>query len=125
MRTSGFRIDPSERLEAVYKEISSLHKTYSESPIFGVDYSKSVSMIESSADPEMAVKNPVAEMETINEIDESINNTNGIIFTDKVIQDLWEESRLSTTLSFNMVRHNQPSMFINILIIISIKYQGN
>ena len=74
LHDSGFRIDPSERLEAVYKEISSLHKTYSESPIFGVDYSKSVSMIESSADPEMAVKNPVAEMETINEIDESINN---------------------------------------------------
>ena len=74
LQSSGFRIDPSERLEAVYKEISSLHKTYSESPIFGVDYSKSVSMIESSADPEMAVKNPVAEMETINEIDESINN---------------------------------------------------
>ena len=25
---SGFRIDPAERLDAIYKEISSLHKTY-------------------------------------------------------------------------------------------------
>jgi Bardet-Biedl syndrome 5 protein len=36
----GFRIDPADRLEGIYKEISSLHKTYSESPIFGVEYSR-------------------------------------------------------------------------------------
>ena len=36
-----YRIDPVEKLQAVYKEISSLHKTYSETPLFGVDYSKS------------------------------------------------------------------------------------
>ena len=36
-----FRIDPVEKLQSVYKEISSLHKTYSETPLFGVDYNKS------------------------------------------------------------------------------------
>ena len=36
----GFRIDPLEKLQEVYKEVSSLHKTYSETPIFGVEYSK-------------------------------------------------------------------------------------
>ena len=35
------RIDPVEKLQSVFKEISSLHKTYSETPLFGVDYSKS------------------------------------------------------------------------------------
>ncbi len=37
----GFRIDPAEKLQEVYKEISSMHKTYSAKPIFGVDYTKS------------------------------------------------------------------------------------
>jgi Bardet-Biedl syndrome 5 protein len=37
----GFRIDPQEKLQEVYKEIMSLHKTYSATPIFGVDYTRS------------------------------------------------------------------------------------
>ena len=45
----------------------------SESPVFGVDYSKSVSVSEPEQDA--ILRNPVAEMETINEIDESINNS--------------------------------------------------
>ena len=36
----GFRVDPQEKLEQVFKEISSLHKIYSDNPIFGVDYSR-------------------------------------------------------------------------------------
>ena len=36
----GFRVDPQEKLEQVYKEISSLHKIYSDNPIFGVEYSR-------------------------------------------------------------------------------------
>ena len=39
----GFRIDPSEKLEDAYKEISSLLKTYSETPIYGVEYSRYIS----------------------------------------------------------------------------------
>ena len=35
------RIDPLEKLQSVYKELSSLHRTYSETPFFGVDYNKS------------------------------------------------------------------------------------
>lgn len=73
----GFRIDPSERLEAVYREISSLHKTYSDSPIFGVEYSKhssSSSTAAQQAEVEASLRNSVAEMDELNEIDESINN---------------------------------------------------
>ena len=36
----GFRVDPQEKLEQVFKEISSLHKIYSDNPIFGVEYSR-------------------------------------------------------------------------------------
>ncbi len=53
----GFRIDPADRLESVYKEIASLHKTYSEAPIFGVDYSRaSSSKVEEEA---AAIQNPI------------------------------------------------------------------
>ena len=34
----GFRCDPPEALQAVYKEISSLHQVFSTNPIFGVDF---------------------------------------------------------------------------------------
>jgi len=34
----GFRIDPNERLKEVVKEIQSLHKVYSNYPIFGVEF---------------------------------------------------------------------------------------
>lgn len=34
----GFRVDPQEKLQEVYKELSSLHSIYSENPIFGVNY---------------------------------------------------------------------------------------
>uniref|UniRef100_A0A3B3RIP5 Bardet-Biedl syndrome 5 protein homolog n=1 Tax=Paramormyrops kingsleyae TaxID=1676925 RepID=A0A3B3RIP5_9TELE len=34
----GFKIDPIEKLQDVVKEINSLHKVYSASPIFGVQY---------------------------------------------------------------------------------------
>lgn len=34
----GFRIDPFERLKVVHREIVSLHNVYSNSPLFGVEY---------------------------------------------------------------------------------------
>ena len=34
----GFRIDPVEKLEAVTKELLAVHKVFSVSPIFGVEY---------------------------------------------------------------------------------------
>ena len=37
----GFRMDPVEKLQSIYKEVVSLTKTYSDTPIFGVDYYRS------------------------------------------------------------------------------------
>lgn len=34
----GFRIDPTEKLQQVHKEIQSLHKVYSNCPVFGVEF---------------------------------------------------------------------------------------
>lgn len=34
----GFRIDPEEKLRDAYKEINSLFKIYSASPLFGVEF---------------------------------------------------------------------------------------
>jgi len=68
----GFRIDPAERLEEITKEIISLHKTYSESPIFGVEYSRSTSL---RAEAEARPLNPIAEMDSFDEIDESVPDT--------------------------------------------------
>lgn len=34
----GFKIDPEDKLKEVYKEINSLYKIYSSSPIFGVEF---------------------------------------------------------------------------------------
>ena len=38
----GFRIDPIEKLQEIQKEIASLHKLYSNNPIFGVEYETKV-----------------------------------------------------------------------------------
>lgn len=35
----GFRIDPQDKINDVFKEISSLHQVYSTAPLFGVDFS--------------------------------------------------------------------------------------
>ena len=45
----GFRVDPQEKLEQVFKEISSLHKIYSDNPIFGVEYSRTDKVIKLNA----------------------------------------------------------------------------
>ena len=34
----GFKIDPEDKLKEVFKEINSLYKIYSTSPIFGVEF---------------------------------------------------------------------------------------
>ena len=34
----GFKIDPEDKLKETYKEINSLYKIYSNSPIFGVEF---------------------------------------------------------------------------------------
>lgn len=34
----GFRVDPQDKLEAVFQEITSLHQVYSVNPMFGIDF---------------------------------------------------------------------------------------
>ncbi len=34
----GFKIDPEDKLKDTFKEINSLYKVYSASPIFGVEF---------------------------------------------------------------------------------------
>lgn len=34
----GFRVDPAEQLSAVFQEIQSLHRVFSNTPVFGVDH---------------------------------------------------------------------------------------
>lgn len=34
----GFRLDPEEKLRTLYKELTSLHEVYSNSPTYGVEY---------------------------------------------------------------------------------------
>jgi Bardet-Biedl syndrome 5 protein len=34
----GFKIDPEDKLKDTFKEINSLYKVYSSSPIFGVEF---------------------------------------------------------------------------------------
>ena len=34
----GFRVDPAEQLSAVFQEVQSLHRVFSQTPVFGVDY---------------------------------------------------------------------------------------
>ena len=34
----GFRIDPPEKLEEIFKELRNLHDVFSTCPVFGVDF---------------------------------------------------------------------------------------
>ena len=66
----GFRIDPLEKLQDIHKELNSLFKTYSNCPIFGVEYvTKEATDKEKEAVPVKDI------MDDINEIDDSHENT--------------------------------------------------
>lgn len=74
----GFRIDPSELLHDVYKELTSLFMLYSESPIFGVEYDtkQTVRQKKSTCDDKMKLfpllqneKEDLLRIEEITEID--------------------------------------------------------
>lgn len=41
----GFRIDPLEKLQETAKEIQSLHRVYSASPVYGVQHEKNVEKV--------------------------------------------------------------------------------
>ena len=55
----GFRIDPQEKLKEIYKELQSLHKTYSTKPVFGVDYTKSEEKARSASDDDQDIVTPI------------------------------------------------------------------
>ena len=55
----GFRIDPQEKLKEIYKELQSLHKTYSTKPVFGVDYTKSEEKARSANDDDQDIVTPI------------------------------------------------------------------
>jgi len=60
----GFRLDPPEQLQVIFKEVTSLHATYSKSPVFGVSYS-----IEDTAPPLEALteSRPADDLEIIDD----------------------------------------------------------
>lgn len=58
----GFRIDPSDRLSEIYRELTSLYAVYTENPVFGVTYERS----HKTASPQNNV-----DMAKIEELDES------------------------------------------------------
>ncbi|XP_050070441.1 Bardet-Biedl syndrome 5 protein homolog [Anopheles maculipalpis] len=67
----GFRIDPSERLGDVYKELLSLHSVYTERPVFGVFY-------EAPTEVERA---PAESMDDIEELDSTAGSDINSKFT--------------------------------------------
>ncbi|XP_037093681.1 Bardet-Biedl syndrome 5 protein homolog [Pollicipes pollicipes] len=46
----GFRIDPKQKLMEVYKELDSLFQVYSETPVFGVEYTRDCESASMTAD---------------------------------------------------------------------------
>ena len=62
----GFRIDPMEKLQEIQNEIASLHKLYSATPIFGVEYETKDDQVK----PEEAIQHH-DNMDDINEIDDN------------------------------------------------------
>lgn len=73
----GFRVDPAEQLQAVHKELVSLHQVYSNSPIFGVEYtwSESVSV---AAEPSTTAE----DVEEIAELNNDMSNAFVAYFAD-------------------------------------------
>ena len=62
----GFRIDPIEKLQEIQKEIGSLHKLYSTTPIFGIEYETKDELPK----PEETVQFDTS-LDDINEIDDN------------------------------------------------------
>ena len=62
----GFRIDPLEKLQEIQKEIASLHKLYSTTPIFGVEYE--------TRDEQTKPEETVQYTETVDDINEIDDN---------------------------------------------------
>ncbi|XP_040576519.1 BBSome complex member BBS5 [Lepeophtheirus salmonis] len=63
----GFRVDPKEKLDAVYTEISKLHSVFSDSPIFGVEYTHSDIRRPTKVEQNSNIRKEIDEIEEIDE----------------------------------------------------------
>lgn len=66
----GFRIDPPEKLQETFKEIQSMHKIYSASPIFGVEYSKAEESRFDDEDNDGEENVPISTTQAMDDVDE-------------------------------------------------------
>ncbi|KAH8288785.1 hypothetical protein KR054_009563 [Drosophila jambulina] len=66
----GFRIDPSERLNELFKELCSLHTIYGEQPNFGIQYNAQDARQRLAAAAEEAAQIPQFKVENFEELDE-------------------------------------------------------
>ena len=66
----GFRIDPPERLNEIYKELLSLHSIYTESPYFGLEYDKIEAKRRNAAAALSEKQSEAFKIEEFQEIDE-------------------------------------------------------
>lgn len=68
----GFRIDPEEKLQTLYKELVSLHEVYTHSPIYGVEYKWSINKQEIDQNKSLMDDVEVVEDETRSEISNAL-----------------------------------------------------
>ncbi|ALC45387.1 CG1126 [Drosophila busckii] len=66
----GFRIDPVERLNELFKELSSLHKVYTKQPLFGINYDPQDARQRMAAAAEEAAQAAQFKVEDFQELDE-------------------------------------------------------
>ena len=74
----GFRVDPAEQLQKVFQEVQSLHKIFSTTPVFGVDFST-----EDKAAPleQLTVARTQDDVEIVN-TDEAAHDASAAYFAD-------------------------------------------
>lgn len=68
----GFRIDPEEKLQTLYKELVSLHEVYTHSPIYGVEYKWSTNKQETQKNNSLVDDSEMVEDEPRNEISNAL-----------------------------------------------------
>lgn len=66
----GFRIDPAERLNELFKELCSLHTIYGEQPNFGIQYNAQDARQRLAAAAEEAAQVPQFKVENFEELDQ-------------------------------------------------------
>lgn len=73
----GFRLDPEEKLQNLYRELNSLHSVYKTNPIFGVEYKWCSNKIENNSNG-----NLIDDLDEIEEPRGEIGNTLTVYLAD-------------------------------------------